>query len=462
MKFNFFILIIFTISIFSCKKRESENQNNLQEKNNKTFTEIKSKDSIKNNDNIVSSNNKYLVENKKLLSDFYSKNLKKNQVFLINNSKDTTIICNEKTRIKIKAKSFIISKTSKEIKDKIKISIREYYKMSDILLAKLSTISNGELLETGGMLDIAVTSNQEKCELKNGKTIEIEFPRTIEKNGMQLYGGVWGNNQINWELFKNSIELNQIFSNVDEMPTFPGGISKMNQFIARNINLPDEIISGKVFASFVVTKDGSVNNVNIVRGLQKEIDLEVIKAIRKLPKFVSGKKNGVSVNVIYNLPITIDGNIEISEIENSNFKKTFEQKYNEETLKTASAKEINYYLFSSSNLGMINCDRLWKESTSSKVDFAINFENKSQTSVNIIFHRFKSIMNRYSESNNVSFENVPSGEKITIFAIKYFEGKPFLAIKETEITNEIENKLVFNSVTLEKLKFEMEKLNQIN
>jgi Gram-negative bacterial TonB protein C-terminal len=462
MKFNFFILIILISSIFSCKKRESENPNDLEGINNKTIIEIKSKDSIKNNDNIISSNDKNLLENKKLLSDFYSKNIKKNQVFIIDNNKDTTITCYEKTRINIKAKSFIISKTSEEINNKIKLSVREYYKISDIILAKLSTISNGKLLETGGMLEIAVTSNQEKCELKNGKTIEIEFPRTIEKIGMQLYGGILQNNQINWELFKNSIELNQTFSFVDEMPTFPGGISKMNQLIIKNINLPEEFISGKVYTSFIVDKDGSVTNVKIVKGLQKEIDLEVINSIKKLPKFISGKKNGVPVNVIYNLPITIQSDIAMSEIENSNYKKTFEKKYNDETLKKAGANDINYYLFSSSKLGMINCDRLWKESTSSKVDFAINFENNSQTSVNIIFHRFKSIMNRYSENNNVSFENIPSGEKITIFAIKYFEGKPFLAIKETEITNEIENKLVFNSVTIEKLKFEMEKLNQIN
>ena len=53
-------------------------------------------------------------------------------------------------------------------------------------------------------------------------------------------------------------------------------------------------------------------------------------------------------------------------------------------------------------------------------------------------------------------------EKITIFAIKYFDNKPYLAVKETKTSNQTENDLVFQAVTLEILKKEMKKLDRFN
>ena len=144
------------------------------------------------------------------------------------------------------------------------------------------------------------------------------------------------------------------------------------------------------------------------------------------------------------------------------FQKNFEQNYDNKNLQNAGAGNINYYLFSSSALGYINCDRLWKYSATSKIDYVINFDNDSEANANIVFHRFKSIMSAFSDKNKISFNNIPSGEKITIFAIKYFDNKPFLAIKETETSAQEENKLVFQPVTIETLKSEMKKLNRFN
>jgi len=467
MKNQLTAILLLALITFSCKDQNKESNINLENQEPKTITTASCTDTTRVNSSEDNLSINVLNENKKALADFFTKKAKKPQLFLIDNNKDTTIVCLEKTRIKIKANSFISSKSNREVSNKIMVSVKEYYKISDIVLGKLSTTSDGNLLETGGMLYISATSNQDKCNLKKGATIEIEFPRTVEKQRMQLYTGNWSNNVINWKVQDNTTDLNQIFSKVDQQPVFPGGVDKMHQFISRNIKIPDDNVSGKIYATFIIDKEGNATNVRIVRGLSKKIDDEVIRVLKSLPKFSPGKINGIAVNVSYNIPIEIYpmeeiGSGAVSGQERMS-KKQFERKYNnDEKLQQSGIANISYYLFSSNNLGFINCDRLWKDDKSPEIDYVLNFENNSQTSVYIVFHRFKSVVNNWSEENTISFKNIPSGENITIFAFKYFESKPFLAVKESKTSKQGENNLVFKPVTVEILKNEMKKLDRFN
>ncbi|WPO77530.1 hypothetical protein [Flavobacterium sp. KACC 22761] len=239
MKFKLALIIVFVIGISSCKNETKEE--NL--KSNPDSSGIKlEKDTILNDDlktdtAVISSPKNNVAENKKLLSDFFIKNDKKPQFFLINNQKDTTILCAEKTKITIKANSFVLLKTGKEATAKIKISVKEYYSISDMILGGLSTTSNGKLLETGGMLHIAATANGEKCDLRKGKNMEIAFPKKGNKDGMQLFNGIWQKNQINWIVDKSSFDLSETFENVDEMPVYIGGKDAFYKFIGNNYRL---------------------------------------------------------------------------------------------------------------------------------------------------------------------------------------------------------------------------------
>jgi hypothetical protein len=467
MKIKLTTILLFILIAFSCKNQNKENNSDLENQSRKTTKKTNSQDTTKREFPLINSSTNDITENRKLLLDFYKKNEQKPQFFLINNNKDTTIVCNEKTRIKIIAQCFVSSKTGKDILGNIQIAVSEYYTISEIILANLTTTTNGKLLETGGMINITASSNQEKCDLKKGKTIEIEFPRKEEKKGMQLYTGNKINNAINWEVLDNAPDLNQIFSKVDQEPIFPGGVDKMYQFIGRSVEVLDENISGRIYSNFTVDKEGNVTNVKIIKGLGKEIDAEVIRVLKSLPKFIPGKINGIPVNVSYNMPIQITAPEEIvsttSSGQNTMSKKQFERKYdNDEKLQKAKVENISYYLFSSTKLGFINCDRLWQDNASSRIDYVLNFNNNSETKVNIVFHSVKSIISEFSKTSTLSFNNIPSNEKITIFAVKYFEKKPFLAIKETETSEQGENNLVFQPVTMEILKSEIKKLDRFN
>lgn len=450
-------LLLLVFIAFSCNEKKERNEPDPAPPAEKPTTPTNV-----DNDTVAVSPGVKPQDESNELADFYSKNEKKAQSLLISNDKDTTIVCAEKTKITIKANSFASVKTGAGISGKVKLSVKEYYKMSDILLARLSTTTNGKLLETGGMLNITASSGNENLRLKKGKTIDIEFPRKEEKEGMQLYTGNWKGSQLNWNLVQNSVDLNQVFSTatLEKSPEFPGGMRLFYKYISNNIQLPDGLTGGKIISRFIIDRNGKVTNTQIIRGLRRDIDAEVLRCLRKSPNFIPGKLNGMPVNVSYTLPITISS----TETEDSpkEIQANFEETYTDKNLNKAEATEISNYLFSSSELGWINCDRLWRNSTAPKVDYIVNFDKISETSVNLVFHRFKSMMGYTNQSGSALFYNIPSGEDVTIVAIKFFDGKPYLAIKDSKTSAKREMDLAFKPVSMEMLKSEMKKLDRFN
>lgn len=99
----------------------------------------------------------------------------------------------------------------------------------------------------------------------------------------------------------------EIFMIVESMPEFPGGESKLYEYLADNIKYPelakDAGISGRVFVSFVVEKDGSVTDIRILRGIGGGCDEEAIRLVKNMPKWTPGKQRGKAVRVTFNLSI---------------------------------------------------------------------------------------------------------------------------------------------------------------
>ncbi len=106
---------------------------------------------------------------------------------------------------------------------------------------------------------------------------------------------------------KNAPDENGVYNIVEEMPKFPGGENAMMKFISENVTYPQEArdknISGRVFVSFVVEKDGSVNEVKVLRSVDKLLDNEAVRVVKAMPKWNPGKQKGKAVRVNYNLPI---------------------------------------------------------------------------------------------------------------------------------------------------------------
>ena len=99
----------------------------------------------------------------------------------------------------------------------------------------------------------------------------------------------------------------KVFDVVEQMPTFPGGMGALMDFLSKNVKYPEEArkngIQGTVVVTFVVEKDGSISEPKIARSIDFLIDLEAARVISKMPKWNPGKK-GEIVRVKYALPVT--------------------------------------------------------------------------------------------------------------------------------------------------------------
>ena len=100
---------------------------------------------------------------------------------------------------------------------------------------------------------------------------------------------------------------NGVYQIVEEMPSFPGGEQALIDYVSKNVVYPQEArdkeISGRVFVSFVVEKDGSVNEVKVMRGIGGGCDEEAVRVIKSMPKWKPGKQEGKPVRVSYMMPI---------------------------------------------------------------------------------------------------------------------------------------------------------------
>lgn len=97
---------------------------------------------------------------------------------------------------------------------------------------------------------------------------------------------------------------------VEQMPEFPGGQEALYKFISDNILYPKDArendIKGKVVVQFIVEKDGSVQNVEVVSGVHPLLDEEALRVVKLLPSFKPGMVNGEPVQVRMKLPITFN------------------------------------------------------------------------------------------------------------------------------------------------------------
>ena len=99
----------------------------------------------------------------------------------------------------------------------------------------------------------------------------------------------------------------EFFMVVENMPEFPGGDLGLMQYIQKNVRYPpiakEYNITGKVYVSFIVDRQGKVTNVKIVRGVDKNLDAEAVRVVKSLPKYKPGKQRGKPVRVMFTIPI---------------------------------------------------------------------------------------------------------------------------------------------------------------
>lgn len=137
-------------------------------------------------------------------------------------------------------------------------------------------------------------------DVKDGMKIRLE----IDPNGMKADDA---QSQLSVEKVNDDVVEGQIFTVVEEQPSFPGGLPALFKYLAAEVKYPviaqENGIQGRVVTSFVVDKEGNIKQVKVERGVDPALDAEALRVVKAMPKWIPGKQKGEVVAVRYILPV---------------------------------------------------------------------------------------------------------------------------------------------------------------
>jgi protein TonB len=106
---------------------------------------------------------------------------------------------------------------------------------------------------------------------------------------------------------KDPVLQEKVFTSVERVPSFPGGIEAFYKFLSKNVVYPkaarDNNTQGKVIVSFIVEMDGKLTDVKVTRGIGDGCDEEAVRVLKLSSPWKPGTQNGHTVRVAYSVPI---------------------------------------------------------------------------------------------------------------------------------------------------------------
>ena len=103
-------------------------------------------------------------------------------------------------------------------------------------------------------------------------------------------------------------KTDEVFVVVEQQPEFSGGMAALGQYLQKNLHYPAAAqranVSGRVFVSFVVNTDGTIQDVQVIKGLGFGTDEEARRVVSRMPNWKPGRQSGRAVRVKFNLPIS--------------------------------------------------------------------------------------------------------------------------------------------------------------
>ena len=144
--------------------------------------------------------------------------------------------------------------------------------------------------------------------MSSATKLDIQNPQSQDVNKVSIaYESGDTVNGVIWTVTKPDLEEMKTYMVIEDQPEFPGGEMAMLQFMAENLVYPESCkeqkIQGRVMVTFVVAKDGSVTETEVVKSVNPEIDAEALRVVNSMPKWKPGKQNGKEVRVKMTVPV---------------------------------------------------------------------------------------------------------------------------------------------------------------
>ncbi|MBC8046233.1 MAG: hypothetical protein H7Y00_05510 [Fimbriimonadaceae bacterium] len=353
------------------------------------------------------------IVKKNSIKDLYAKLKPSPQIFCVNHDRDTILRAKNGTLVCIKANSFDLSAVNLKIAC-LKFKLIEGYSNGDMLMNNLTTVGHDKQLETGGMLYVEAEVNGIIVPLKKDADIVYMLPASEPKNDMQLFlantdasgAMTWNTNGQRIDYFNAEVYLKR--SSIWEERSYCN-------FWCRTANLfRSDDIEGNRWHS-------------IWKGYKYEYPIEMDSLMKKYRV-----TNYASLQRIL---------------------KKERMKWIESNINSALTDDWNYYVFNSTNLGWMNCDRFYETPERLLTNVELNLKMEEGTDAKLVFRSFKSVM---SPNNNTTdkytFSRVKIGEPVWVYAVKYENDKIYMCLQKATIEEGMTFQPEFKEYTLQELK----------
>ncbi|ASU32256.1 TonB family protein [Mucilaginibacter xinganensis] len=174
-------------------------------------------------------------------------------------------------------------------------------KVEQVLLTPATAMQPSIILDSTTMVTGDTAGKPGSSIAENKKPAEVYPPQTIELNAPEP------NNTAAAQDNPPVVE-DRVFTSVEVVPQFPGGVEAFSRYLAKNIKYPANMrekgVQGRVIISFIVEGDGSISNAHVTRGIADELDKEALRVMAASPRWTPGVQNGRPVRVAYSVPIS--------------------------------------------------------------------------------------------------------------------------------------------------------------
>ncbi len=352
----------------------------------------------------------------------------------------------------------------------VQIEMKEVFTRSEMLLSNLPTISNGKLLESGGVVYLdAKTMDGEEVSVAPGKSISIQFPSGPPAAGMQAFAGNYdaaGN--MNWIAMDESnqeIPDGQSGNLVNPATLmFADGKRTVQSYLYSILEKKTSCTGNdKVWIEVAIAPDGTTRKVR-TSGYNSCYYKSVLDIIHHL------RWNTAAAPEMSTVSFTISPENYSNEVNPRNgvyaevasagdWMALYDEKFDQYASKIQ-AGEVAMNTLQVAQLGWINCDRFYD--VNPKVNLIVSVEGgmeKEFAKVFVIFKDIKSVVGGSQvDYSSHEFANLPGGMKAYAVAISYLDNQPYFGVKEISV-GEAQVAVAITKTTLDDLKNKMETMN---
>ena len=424
------------------------------------------------------------------------------QQYCINPTRDTVLVGEQGTILYFKANSIAVPKG---IDTCVVICLTEMFRKSDMILNNVTTLANGKILESQGMIKVEAKVGGASLDLNKGSDYIVMIPTDTIVPGLSVFNGDEAHDMLNWLVNTNADLRNftpeMLIGCGDWLCGYLQGCSRCKYMFNKPANFfcrckrVDEGFRG-IFSNAQHQRNRSFRNCQrILRKTERQnrkIDRQIKKGNFNPTAFTGIDTNSPTIDYSFdrcqriidlfkkygvdNIAALVDainqpmyekyGVTNINDLKEALRKEEQEKKearlrdmefkYND---KNISFEDLNYYIYNQNALGWSNIDKII--GNNNQVEFKVNLNASEDTNVKLVFKNVRSVVPAFIKNGKYVFEKIPGGMEATLIIIQYKNDKVYMAFQDITTSND-KIEVEFKEYTLEELKAKLKELDMLN